>query len=92
MNATNALLFAAFGFLMEIAPRAFPSLFPSCGSYQYSCRALWLFVMGATQITIGVGFLALNNVGPFALRAIARTRAQIGGQLALPEPRGVTIR
>jgi hypothetical protein len=92
MNATNALLFAVFGLTMEIAPRVFPSLFPSLGSYQYSCRALWLFVRGATQITIGIGFLALNNVAPFAMRIVSRTRAQVGGVLALPEPRGVTVR
>jgi len=92
MNATNALIFAAFGSLMEIAPRAFPSLFPQCGADQYSCSALWLFVMGATQITIGLGFLALNNLAPFAMAIIARTRAQVGSRLPLPAPRGISIR
>jgi hypothetical protein len=92
MNATNALIFATFGFLMEIAPRAFPTLFPQCGADQYSCRALWLFVIGATQITIGVGFIALNNLAPFAMSIVSRTRAQAGARLPLPEPRGVSIR
>jgi hypothetical protein len=92
MNATNALLFAVFGFAMEIAPRAFPSFFPHTGGDQYSGRALWLFVMGAAQITVGVGFLVLNNLAPYALTIVARTRALVGARLPLPEARGVSAR
>jgi hypothetical protein len=91
MNANNALTFAAFGALMEIVPRVLPSIFPHSGADEYSCRALWLQVMGAIQITVGVGFLGLNTVAPFATRVFAKGRIE-GGALALPAARGATAR
>jgi hypothetical protein len=92
MNATNALAFAALGTLMELLPRAFPSWFPHTGADESSCRALWLAVMGATQITIGVGFLLTAHALP-ALRALfIRVPSGERGSLVLPESRGVTIR
>ncbi|HEY5227987.1 MAG TPA: hypothetical protein VIJ19_05565 [Opitutaceae bacterium] len=92
MNANNALLFAAFGSIMEIVPRVFPSLFPHCGADEFSCRSLWLQLMGAVQITIGAGFIGLNYVAPLAGRIFSRGRTQEGGALVLPAARGASVR
>ena len=92
MNATNALAFAILGSLMEILPRVFPSWFPPSGSDAASCRALWLVVMGAVQITLGVGFLATAHAYPLLARLFLRGPAREAGTMALPQARGVTLR
>jgi hypothetical protein len=92
MNATNALAFAALGCLMELLPRAFPSWFPPTGADESSGRALWLGVMGATQITIGVGFLLTAHVFPVLRSHFVRVPSGAGGSLVLPESRGMTTR
>ena len=92
MNANNALIFAALGSAMEFVPRVIPSIFPHSGADEYSCRALWLQLMGAVQITVGAGFIGLNNVAPVATRVFARGRTQEGGALALPSARGASAR
>jgi hypothetical protein len=91
MNALNALVFAALGSAMEILPKAFPTWFPSSGSDQASARAIWLLVMGAVQITVGVGFIVRAHVVPFVHGILSVVPAG-SGTLALPNPRGVTIR
>lgn len=92
MNAANALVFAAFGSLMEILPRAFPSWFPHTGADQASCRALWLLVMGAVQITMGVGFLVRARLLPATFRLFSSVPTAGTGSLALPEARGASSR
>lgn len=91
MNALNALVFAAFGAVMEILPRAFPSLFPPTRSDQDSARALWLAFMGAVQITVALGFVVRAYLVPMSLRLVSMVPAG-SGTLALPNPRGVTTR
>jgi hypothetical protein len=92
MNALNALVFTAFGSAMEILPKVFPSWFPPTGSDQASTRALWLALMGAVQISIGVGFIIRAHLVPAVYRLISSVPAQESGALALPGARGVTTR
>jgi hypothetical protein len=89
MNATNALLFAAFGSVMEVLPKLFPTWFPPSGADQSSCRALWLLLMGAVQVTIGVGFILRAHAAPAVLRVFASVPASEPGTLALPTPRAL---
>jgi hypothetical protein len=91
MNAANALAFALFGSLMEFLPRAFPSWFPPTGADASSCRGLWLAVMGAVQITLGVGFLATAHAYPLVSRLFSRVPAREAGTMVLPQAR-ITIR
>ncbi|HEY4990319.1 MAG TPA: hypothetical protein VII09_10955, partial [Opitutaceae bacterium] len=78
--------------VMEIVPRAFPSLFPPSGADQASGRALWLALMGTVQIVLGFGFIIRTQVIPAALRILSAVPAAGTGSLALPSPRGVTSR
>jgi hypothetical protein len=87
MNAINALAFAALGSLMELLPRAFPSWFPHTGADESSCRALWLSVMGATQITVGLGFLLTVHALPYFRRLFIRVPSTESGTLVLTESR-----
>ena len=92
MNATNALAFATLGSLMELLPRLFPAWFPPTGADASSCRALWLTLMGATQITVGLGFLLTTHAFPFVRRLVVRVPSAESGPLVLPESRGASIR
>jgi hypothetical protein len=92
MNAINALAFAVLGTLMELLPRAFPSCFPHTGSDQASCRALWLAVMGATQLIVGLGFLLTVHALPAVRSFFVRVPATDSGTLVLPQSRGATVR
>jgi hypothetical protein len=92
MNALNAIVFAALGLSMEALPKLFPSWFPPTGSDQSSTRALWLAVMGAVQVTIGIGFIVRAYVIPAFLRVFSSAHATEPGALALPNPRGVHVR
>jgi hypothetical protein len=92
MNVLNAIAFAAFGSLMELLPRVFPSWFPPTHSDQASCRALWLDLMGAVQMTLGLGFILRTQVLPALYRALVILPAAGRENLALPNPRGVGTR
>lgn len=92
MNDLNAFLFSAIGFVLEILPAAFPAWFPHTGADSASARALWLDVMGAVQISIGLGFLARMHVVPAALSIFSPGASTERGSLPLPATRGVTLR
>jgi hypothetical protein len=77
---------------MEVLPKVFPSWFPPTGSDQSSTRALWLALMGAVQISIGMGFIVRAHVVPAVLRVFSSAHAAEPGALALPSPRGVHVR
>jgi hypothetical protein len=91
MKVANALIFAAFGSVMEILPKAFPSWFPPSGSDQASARAMWLSFMGALQIAVGFGILVRFQLLPFAFRLLALVPRD-SGTLALPSARSVSGR
>jgi hypothetical protein len=91
MNALNAVVFAAFGSIMEMLPKAFPSWFPPTGGDQASARAIWLALMGALQVSLGVGFLVRAYVVPVVHRMLSTVPVEPGA-LALPGTRGVTFR
>ena len=92
MNATNAVIFGAFGSLMEFLPRAFPTLFPHCGGGEWSIRAMWLFVMGAVHLSIGAGYILRFNLVPAVGRLLPSSGVEEAGTLALPVARGLTSR
>ena len=92
MNVFNSLMFAAFGAVMEFMPRFFPSWFPRFGADQASCRALWLSLMGAVQITIGVGLLLTTHALPVLSRAFASAPSRRPAGVVIPAARGVTAR
>lgn len=89
MNILNALAFAVLGSVMEILPRALPSWFPPTNADQASCRALWLDLMGAVQITLGAGFVLRTHVVPILVRIFSTVPAVEPGTLVLPNPRVV---
>lgn len=92
MNALNALVFAALGTAMEVLPKAFPSWFPHVGADSANARALWLDLMGAVQILLGLGFIVWFHAIPTAARIVAMVPAGEAGALALPPARGVIAR
>jgi hypothetical protein len=92
MNILNAIAFAAMGSLMELLPRAFPSWFPPTHADQASCRALWLDLMGAVQMTLGLGFVLRTQVLPAVFRALLMVPAGERENLALANPRTVGTR
>jgi len=92
MNILNAVAFAALGAFMEILPRAFPAWFPPTHADQASCRALWLGLMGAVQMTLGLGYLVRAHVLPVVVRIVAVAPEAEQGALALPAARGVANR
>jgi hypothetical protein len=92
MNSSNAITFAIVGCLMEVLPHAFPSLFPPTGGSEASCRALWLTVMGAVQVSLGLGYLSMVHVSPVAGRLVARVPARGAGTLPLPSSQSLTVR
>jgi hypothetical protein len=92
MNVLNALIFAAFGAVMEVLPEVFPSWFVRTGADCSSARALWLDVMGVVQIGMGLGCIVSAHLAPFAVRFLSTEPARDSGTLALPNPRGVAGR
>jgi hypothetical protein len=92
MNILNAVAFAAVGSLMEILPRAFPAWFPPTHADQASCRALWLDLMGAVQITLGLGYLIRSRVLPAIVRIASVAPDGEQGALALRTARGLADR
>jgi len=92
VNLLNALIFAALGSALEILPRAFPGWFPHTGADSASSRAIWLKLMGSLQIALGLGFILRAHVVPVVLRIVATAPEQEAGTLALPNPRGVSVR
>jgi hypothetical protein len=89
MNQLNSLIFAAFGAVMEFMPRFFPSWFPRTGADEGSGRVLWLSLMGAVQITIGVGLLLTTLVFPAMSRVFSGAPARRPDAVGLPAARGV---
>jgi hypothetical protein len=87
MNTLNSLAFAAIGSLMEILPRAFPAWFPPTNADQSSSRALWLDLMGAVQITLGIGFVVRTHFIPIVARLLSATPDGGHGALVLTRPR-----
>lgn len=92
MNATNALIFGALGSMMEVLPRLLPSFFPHSGGGEWSVRAVWLFIMGAVQFSIGSAYILWFHVIPAMGRLLPASGVQEPDSLALPEARGVTSR
>ncbi len=92
MNLANALVFAALGWVMEMIPKAFPSCFSHLGPDGTNTRALWLGLMGALQLTIGLGFVLRAHLLPFVSRLISLAPAPQSGALALPNARSVPLR
>ena len=83
MNFLNAIAFSAIGALMELLPRAFPAWFPPTHADEASCRALWLDLMGAVQVTLGVGYLIRTQVMPALMRILSVAPEGEQGALAL---------
>jgi hypothetical protein len=48
--------------------------------------------MGSVQIALGLGFILRAHVIPVVSRIVAMAPGQEAGSLALPNPRGVTVR
>lgn len=92
MNALNALVFAALGTAMEVLPKAFPSWFPHAGVDSANARALWLDLMGAVQILLGLGFIFWVHGIPVAARIVSMVPAGEAGALGIPTARGLTAR
>ena len=92
MNALNSLIFAALGVAMEMLPKAFPALFPHSGADSASARALWLDVMGAVQVFLGLGYILRVHVLPFVARIVAIAPTGEAGALELPNTRAVNAR
>jgi hypothetical protein len=92
MNGLNAFLFVTMGSAMGFLPHLFPSLFPPTGADESSTRALWLSVVGATQVAIGLAYIAQAQVFPFAMRLVAMIRGSDTATLALPKTRAVSGR
>jgi len=92
MNLPNALAFAALGWVMEMLPKAFPSWFPHTGCDGANTRALWLGAMGYLQLLLGLGHILNSRVWPPLSRMVSLAPSGDRGALALPNPRGVTLR
>jgi len=67
MNFANALGFIGVGIALAVAPVAAPGLFPHTAIDGSSTRALWVEVVGAAQI--GLGLISL--CGRYAARRFA---------------------
>jgi hypothetical protein len=89
MNAQNALVFTLLGSVMEFLPVLFPSWFPRNCADRESTRAIWLGVMGATQIALGVGFVVWAHVVPSVMRIFSSAPA--GEHVPLPVSRSVVV-
>jgi hypothetical protein len=92
MNVFNSLMFAALGAVMEFMPRFVPSWFPRFDADQASCRTQWLSLMGAVQITIGVGLFLTTHAFPVFSRAFASAPSHRPAGVGIPATRGVTAR
>jgi hypothetical protein len=92
MNDLDALIFALLGSVMEFLPIVFPSWFPRSGADQSSARALWLGVMGATQVAIGAGYVIRAHVVPAVIRMFSATPGGDRSSVALSNSRAVAGR
>ena len=77
---------------MELLPRVFPAWFPPTHADQASCRALWLELMGAVQVTLGAGYLIRTHVTPAMARILSVAPDGEQGALALRATRGAAHR
>ena len=71
MNAANALIFAVLGSAMELLPRVFPGWFAHQGDNSGVARALWLSVMGAIQLGLGLGWVVRAHLVPLSVRVLS---------------------
>jgi len=92
MNALNAFIFVTMGSAMGLLPHVFPSWFPSTGADASSARVLWLQVMAATQVVLGLGYIAQAQVIPFVASLVSADRTADSGPLALSKQRAGTGR
>jgi hypothetical protein len=92
MNDLDAVIFALLGSVMELLPMVFPSWFPRGGADQSSARALWLGVVGATQIAIGASYFVRAHAVPAAIRIFSAMPGADRDSLALQNPRAVAGR
>ena len=92
MNVLNSLVFTVLGASMEMLPRVFPSWFPHSGADSANARTVWMGLMGAVQIFLGLGFIVRIHLLPLMARVIAMAPAGEAGALALQNPRGATVR
>ena len=74
---------------MGLLPVLFPSWFPPTGADESSARALWLELMAAVQIGLGLAFLVRERVVPFAARIVSVIGSSDAGAVALSKSRGV---
>jgi hypothetical protein len=92
VNDINALIFTTIGLIMGALPTLFPSHFPPTGADSASTRALWLNVMGAAQIILGVGYLIRTHLVPVTARLLTSLPTAAGDSLALPQARSANGR
>jgi len=99
MNRTNSFGFIAVGFILCLAPLLAPGLFPHTALDGSSTRALWVEVMGAVQV--GVGLIcwlkdwmttAVRNTAPAdapgAWGTAANDSVLVVERVETPEPEG----
>jgi hypothetical protein len=77
---------------MGLLPHVFPAWFSATGSDASSTRVAWLYVMAATQVGLGLGYIAQAHVIPFAVRLVSAERSVDSGALALSKQRSVSGR
>jgi hypothetical protein len=92
MNAANALMFAVFGTAMELLPRVFPGWFAHPADNCAAARALWLSVMGAVQIGLGLGWIFRMHLVPLSARMLSSAPAGDSEAIALSKSHGVAGR
>ncbi len=68
MNTSNAFGFSLFGLMMALLPFVAPGAFLPTGFDGTSTRALWLEVVGLSQVAIGAVWLGQVTVTKFADR------------------------
>jgi hypothetical protein len=88
MNFLNATIFALVGTAMEVIPALFPSWFPRNCADQASARLIWLNLMGAAQIALGVGYVIRVHLIPAFVSIVAAVPS--GESVPLPAARALT--
>jgi hypothetical protein len=74
---------------MGLLPHLFPAWFSAANSDASGARVAWLYVMAATQVGLGLGYIAQAHVIPFAVRLVSVDRSVDSAALALSKQRGV---
>ena len=68
MTRGSSLLFFLLGLGMTLAPRLVPQAFPANGLDGSSSRAVWLALMGALNLSVGLGYAASRAVAAIGAR------------------------